>query len=210
MKERKRKQKNLIIGGLIAIVFLLSVGYAAFATSLNINGTAKTTSKWDVEIIDVQATTSGGATSKTATHTDLSATIAAELTEPGDKVTYQIKVKNKGTLNAKLETVTMTDSNNEAIIFTKKGIEQGSVLEINEEATLTVTIEYNPEVTEQPSSLTASTTITFNYVQSTEEYDKLYTIEYWSYQGYIDEHGDYVTTEQQKIYEKRFILTNLD
>ena len=33
--------KNILIGGLIAIVVVMVSGYAAFATQLNINGTAK-------------------------------------------------------------------------------------------------------------------------------------------------------------------------
>ena len=47
------KKKNLIIGGLIAIVLAMAVGYAAFATNLDINGTSTIDSKWDVRILSV-------------------------------------------------------------------------------------------------------------------------------------------------------------
>ena len=35
-----KKKKNLLIGGLLAVVLLLAVGYAAFATTLNITGSS--------------------------------------------------------------------------------------------------------------------------------------------------------------------------
>ena len=37
----KKKKKNLLIGGLIAIVLVMAVGYAAFATNLNITSSAQ-------------------------------------------------------------------------------------------------------------------------------------------------------------------------
>ena len=48
MKSKVSKQKNLLIGGLLAIVLIMAVGYAAFATQLNINGTANIDSSWCV------------------------------------------------------------------------------------------------------------------------------------------------------------------
>ena len=42
------QNKNILIGGLLAIVLVMAVGYAAFATQLNITGTASITSNWDV------------------------------------------------------------------------------------------------------------------------------------------------------------------
>jgi len=42
------KHKNALIGALLAVVFVMAVGYAAFAQQLTINGTAEITSNWDV------------------------------------------------------------------------------------------------------------------------------------------------------------------
>ena len=62
------KNKNVLIGGLLAIVFVMAVGYAAFATQLNITGSANVTSTWDVHIKSITAGTPvGTATSKSAT-----------------------------------------------------------------------------------------------------------------------------------------------
>ena len=57
------KNKNILIGGLLAIVLIMAVGYAAFATQLTVNGTAEITSKWDVHFKEdntaMTATTTG-------------------------------------------------------------------------------------------------------------------------------------------------------
>ena len=42
------KHKNVLIGALLAVVFVMAVGYAAFATTLTINGEATITSNWHV------------------------------------------------------------------------------------------------------------------------------------------------------------------
>ena len=202
MRERLKKKNNIIIGSLLGVVFLMAVGYAAFATNLNIGTTSNITSTWNILITNISSTETGTATDTTVNKTpnSLTADISAELEKPGDKVTYQITVANNGNLDAKLESLTMTNSSNDAILITKKGIEQGSVLEANDTAILTVVMEYNPEVTSQPSSTTASTTITFNYVQSSSEYNELYTIEYYS-QSWAT--GETSQTSSHKVYEKQ-------
>ena len=55
-----KNRKNIIIGGLLALVLVMAVGYAAFATNLNITGTSTIDSKWDVHIKD------GGVTVKSS------------------------------------------------------------------------------------------------------------------------------------------------
>ena len=48
----ENKNKNVLIGALLAVVFVMAVGYAAFAQQLTINGTSTITSKWDVHMED--------------------------------------------------------------------------------------------------------------------------------------------------------------
>ena len=47
------KKNNIIITFLIAIVCIMAITYAAFSTTLNINGTANIDSNWDIKITDV-------------------------------------------------------------------------------------------------------------------------------------------------------------
>lgn len=108
------KHKNALIGALLAVVFVMAVGYAAFAQLLTINGTASITSTWDVHF-DPTLTTSNsvtaanssdGSTSATGTiayndnTTPTVATLTATLVSPGDTVTFTVKPTNYGSLSA--------------------------------------------------------------------------------------------------------------
>ena len=118
------KNKNILIGGLLAIVLVMAVGYAAFATQLNINGTASISSSWDVHYKLASGVTPGTATtngvnavagalpgggtastnpSGTITYSSdlLTATLTANLIQPGDTVTYTLTPTNAGSLAAK-------------------------------------------------------------------------------------------------------------
>ena len=53
------KNKNILIGTLLAVVFVMAVGYAAFAQQLTINGTATINSSWDVHFDQTKTTGSG-------------------------------------------------------------------------------------------------------------------------------------------------------
>lgn len=118
------RNKNILIGGLIAIVLVMAIGYAAFATTLRINGTAKITSSWNVHfdstktggegVVVKHAGITGGtepATTKDGQATDvvysnnnLTATIYTGLVQPGDYVEYTFTILNEGSLKAKAGT----------------------------------------------------------------------------------------------------------
>ena len=122
------KNKNILIGGLLAIVLVMAVGYAAFATQLTINGTATITSNWDVhfdqtktwdstdntaQVSGVVAATAGltGATAPTGdvSYTDgQHATIAAHFNQPGDVVIFTLTIENGGSLDATTTGSTVT------------------------------------------------------------------------------------------------------
>ena len=174
-----RKKKNLLIGGLLAIVLIMAVGYAAFATNLNINSTAETTSTWDIEIISISANsnatcsdntnpstcTTKGDISHSITNNNLTANFNAALIAPGDSVVYTIQVQNKGTLDATLSTLTQTDSNNPAITFTVSGIQEGDTLAAGATTTFTATVSYPSSVQSQPASTSSTFSLTLNYTQ---------------------------------------------
>ena len=108
------QNKNILIGGLLAIVLVMAVGYAAFATQLNITGTASITSNWDVHFNKaaqvagdvVAAKTFSGGSLPTGTITygngdaPLTATVSANLNQPGDSVTFTLRIINAGSLSA--------------------------------------------------------------------------------------------------------------
>ncbi|MBR3199183.1 MAG: hypothetical protein IKG27_04125 [Bacilli bacterium] len=104
------KHKNALIGALLAVVFVMAVGYAAFATTLTINGTASISSSWDVHFDNTKTTVTpttgtGGTTAPSGTISyssdNLTATLTANLIQPGDSLVYVLTPHNYGSIAAK-------------------------------------------------------------------------------------------------------------
>ena len=89
--HRARKSRKIIIGSLLCLLLIMSVGYAVFQSRLEIKGSSKITSNWDVRITNV---TNGEATGdaenvSTPTWTDLTAYMEANLYEKGAAMDYR-------------------------------------------------------------------------------------------------------------------------
>ena len=183
------RYKNLLIGGLFSLILVMAIGYSAFATQLNINGTAEITSKWDVHFDNTKTsgagvidTTTGlaGATAPTGTiaygDNDLTATLNASLTQPGDKVVYTLTVKNAGTLKAQAATPTLalTGGTVNGLTATKGHIKYTvtaptpTTIAADGSATMTVTAEFT-DVAQNATTTTESATlnVTLSYTQAT-------------------------------------------
>ena len=162
----KRKKNNIIIGSLLAVVLLMAVGYAAFSSVLNISGTGSITSSWNIKITNVEVSNTVGDASdgEGTTFEDLTATINSNLVSPGDSITYDVTVRNDGSLDAVLTNINLTESTNPAISFSTSNLEEGAELKTGEEAILKVTITYN-NVTSQPENTSASLNVTLTYEQ---------------------------------------------
>ena len=166
------KHKTALIGGLLAVVVVMAVGYAAFSQTLIINGSASIDSNWQIRIIDIAASTTGsGVNAGAEVGSDyLSASFNTSLTSPGDTVTYTITVENQGTIDAKLSSYnwnsdTVSDTN-EPIYFEVNGLNVDSVLNAQERTTFTVIVHYNNNVTTQPDVTQKEGTLLLTYVQA--------------------------------------------
>lgn len=113
--EKERGAKIIAIDALLIAVVGLTVGYAAYSSTLTINGTANVDpASWKVNFgyktgDSLTGTIKGHATETTAP-TLADTTISGfdvTLKAPGDSVTYNFLIKNSGTLNAKLANFTM-------------------------------------------------------------------------------------------------------
>ena len=180
-EKHEARNKNILIGALLAVILIMGVGYAAFAQQLTINGNASITSTWQVEMTNIEATSTNGtgadvvsadqgADGGTALLDSATAQFKADLKSPGDSVTYTVTVENKGTIAAEVESITFDEGNTGAAIsYSYNGINKGDVLEAdggNDTKTFTVTVSYD-DVTTQPEAGKLSNTITMhvNYVQ---------------------------------------------
>lgn len=135
--NREREMKTLVIAALVISVVAIGVGFAAFSTTLQINGTATVNTDgktWSVlfENIEKTAESTAGVDSTVPTITNGTAgvnvtntaigTITAAFTAPKQKLQYKITVKNAGTYDAKLtaasiptlDTITVTGTEADA------------------------------------------------------------------------------------------------
>ncbi len=175
------KNKNALIGGLLAVVLIMAVGYAVFSTNLTINSSASVTSTWKV-LFDNTATSgtaTGSASCGTITYSnsDMTATISnTTLTKPGDKCTYSLTIKNTGTLDATLAAPTLTGtsctvsgltctSTSGHIKYTVTS-PAGSLANTSGTKTMTVTAEFPDATVSSATVETSSLAITINATQA--------------------------------------------
>ena len=186
-KGLNRKQKNYLIGGLLAVALVMAVGYAAFSTSLNITNTAKIDSKWDVRITNIVADKTAEGTSPNYTTTGdithsieadgLTANFEAALVSPGESVEYTVTVTNAGTLDAVINGLTLNNGSNNAIEVTTNPatLSNSSALFVAKNGgttTLKVTVKYKDTVSGQPATAdkTLGFSVTLNAVQNDGSY----------------------------------------
>jgi len=107
--EKKKNTQIFVIAILSVAILVMSVGFASYASTLNINGTATVgANKWSVHYVtDSYAETSGSkvATSHNLTNTDF--TFAVTLDQPGDFYEATATIINDGTFDANLTSLTM-------------------------------------------------------------------------------------------------------
>lgn len=184
-----KDSKNLVIGMLCAVLCIMAVAYAAFTTTLNINGTATVSSNWSIIIPEedgIQCTTqavAGGSTDGLSASGQVIGNTTAQFTmafvQPGDTATCIVTIQNAGTLNAEVESLKImsgsedisTDGSDTAgpIRFTVQNITKGQKLAADgAEMTFTVIGTYDSSVTAQPDQNTTKTlTVTPIFKQDT-------------------------------------------
>ena len=109
MKKNNRKDKGVVIL-LIVIAILMTVGFANYAETLNVEGTVTVkTTKWSVHYDTAsykEATGSVAASEKTLTTTDYEFTTT--LSKPGEVYEATVNIVNDGSFAAKLTGITMS------------------------------------------------------------------------------------------------------
>ena len=117
--EKQRGTVVAVIAALVVAVISLGVAFAAFSTTLNINGTATVTAAtWDIHFTGdstgatttttVDANTTTGTVQNDSSTTALTSTDftwGAILKSPGDSITYKFYVTNQGNFDAKVSNV---------------------------------------------------------------------------------------------------------
>lgn len=130
MKDNSRKY-GIIIGALLITIALMTIGYAALAAKLTINGAKKP--RWSINttslIKDETLSTSGANEIAKPKISGTSFTFNVNFTQPGEKIVYNVTVKNEGTIDAIYEETTgLNETNNTSsnIIYTIERLDNNS------------------------------------------------------------------------------------
>ena len=177
----KYQKKNLLIGGLLAIVVLMGIAYAAFASNLTITGTGSVSSNWCIgfdstRTSDYIATAgiSGGTVptgsmsfsgDSCSTSFKTTASLNASFKQPGDKIEYTLTIGNKGTLAAAIESINVDNKSVTSDTTITKGnikyiieMPESTSLAVNATTTMKVTAMFQDD-TEVTSSTNEQQTI---------------------------------------------------
>ena len=110
MVQRRRRHivpKN-IVAFLVLLFFGMGLGYAVLAENFLIDGSAQIAqASWDIHFTNLQVT-SGSVTAHAPTVTDTTVSFGATLALPGDYYEFTVDVLNAGTLDAKLDSISIS------------------------------------------------------------------------------------------------------
>lgn len=162
--------RNKLIIAAVVLVGLASVAYAAFSQLLTINGTGTANGNWNIAITGITQTASTGATENAAPlFTGTSATFDVDLAYPGASATYEVVIKNNGTIPARLSTLTDLTTLNAAapadIHYTLTGVAVNDTLAASATVTATVKVEWLTGGSTNIDTQSKVATIDFNYIQ---------------------------------------------
>ncbi len=186
----RSRNKNMLIVVLLGALLVMAVAYAAFSQNLTINAASEINSKWDVRMtnIAVKKIMKEGQEVEviTGTATDESmpsvsdrinaagteATFSSILRSPGDSVTYDVTIENKGTLKAKVSSINWTNptfaehfcmkgvtigtevcTKDDPIYYEFDGLTNNAVINPNGTQHVYVTVTYYNDFTYQPTDL---------------------------------------------------------
>ena len=183
----RHNKKTIISIALCIGVFFMAVGYSILMTQLKINGSANITSTWDIRITGISNGTSVGSAYniEEPSFTDTTAKFNVSLVNPGDSMTYTVTIKNNGTLTAILNSMDITTSGTDAIIYEVTGLKEGDTITAGSTKTLTVVARYNSNVIADPSERVKRLKVGLDWVQYINQTitPDTYTISYASNGG---------------------------
>jgi len=165
------EKKNLVIVALCVAIGVMAIAYAAFTTTLNVNGTVNASGTFAVSITDGSCVgTAIGTDTPTGTVEPVSgataAIISANLYTPGDYVTCHINVKNIGNLKAKYVSSNISNSLSATSSPIAVSVSNYTAkLAASGEGTVDVLIKYNYTGTSQPTTTSKTFTVTTQYTQ---------------------------------------------
>lgn len=130
--------------------------------------TKENTGSWDIRFTDMYEKSKIGTAKEISapTYNSTKASFHVSLASPGDEITYDLTIKNFGTLNAKISSIYVIPENkdDDVIFYYVDGIEIGDVLDAGQSTNMTVTAKFNENVSSIPN-IVKTVAVIINYVQ---------------------------------------------
>ncbi len=142
---RDRKKRNIIIGALCCLLVFMGIGYAILSQTLNISGIANMKGNWNVRITNMELLSenkTGRAEEVSHSFTDTTATFTADLYMPGDSIEYRVTVENQGNMDAVLNDIKQTKTNQHKDIKFSNSLIGTEVLTAGSTMTFTMKVEF--------------------------------------------------------------------
>ena len=183
MKKNRNPKMKLIT---LILILVITIGYAALRTGLNINGTANIPrASWDIHFENVQINENSvsigeGDSAATVNQNDnTEVNYAVTFNQPGDFYEFNVDIKNSGTIDGMIESITSTLKINDAepiIIADNKSnlppyldysitysddiaIKVNHELAAGEKETLKVRLEFKRDITNEELEMAANKSI---------------------------------------------------
>lgn len=173
------KKQSIAIIGVVAFVLAVAIGYALFSDTITITGTATAKGNFDMEILPVETTnvksagyTKQAETADIAVLSDDKDTLTITINKldyPGAYVEIPVKVKNVGSIPAKLKNVTQTGMENDIlkVTYTGPGMSDAVVEPGTFAKDITIRAEWDSEDTSNTKDVSTTFTVTLEYEQIT-------------------------------------------
>lgn len=175
---KQKNQRTLAIFSLALAIVSTTIAYAALSTTLNISGTVtKKGGSWNIYFTNPSsASIEGSAKASTITLASTQVSFNVELYKPNDSVTYTVDIKNGGTIDAILDSVTLTGvdtaSNNDITykVTYKDGttIKKGDTLNKGVTKTIKIYVKYNDVSTVSSTDIKLNLGASLAYIQTTD------------------------------------------
>lgn len=159
------KKSGIVISILIFIIFILIFCFIYFSGILALNKNAK--SEWDVSIVNIQSKNQIGdaANDSAPVYDKTTATFKTLLTSPGDSITYDITIKNKGKIDAKLNKIIMGETTSSDIVAEISGVKEGQILKAGQSHYAHVVISYDKSASKKSEILKSSLSVKLDYIK---------------------------------------------
>ena len=163
----KTKKKNGLFLLLLILLLSITVGYAAFAQTLYINGTANARGNFKLKFDEANLDSAVGADGTVSINgEDDTLAITVNLDYPGANAVIKAKVKNSGSIPAQLKSIDILSGDNDPDIKINYTLgEVGDVIQPNDtkDVYITVTWDEQSSVSDKFASFSAK----LNYEQYT-------------------------------------------